>query len=210
MHYDAGWWIPSTITERRHPVASRRKGSAVIPQALAWGGKRRVVLQAGGHLGLWPILLAAQFRQVLTFEPDPENWACLCKNTARCDNIHVTFGALGERTGTVSMQRRRGSTGGHYVKQTDSGSVPLFTIDSLSLPCLDALFLDVEGYELAVVRGAEATLERCRPLLVCEENSTGARYGRARGDLAQWLAGWGYQQVQAYKRDLVFLAQKGA
>lgn len=204
MQHIAGWWIPSTVTERRHPVASRKKGSAIIDHALTYDNRRRVVVQAGGHLGLWPSRLSQYYGQVLTFEPDPENWECLRRNVAGLHNVHVTHGTLGERTGTASLGRKHQSTGGHYVKPAPSGSVPMFTLDSLGLPCLDALFLDVEGYEMAVLQGAAATIARTEPLLVCEENTAGQRYGHTPGDLARYLSQWGYTEVHRFKRDIVF------
>ena len=46
----------------------------------------------------------------------------------------------------------------------------MLTIDSLRLPRLDLLKADVEGMEQAVLEGASATIERCRPLLYVEND----------------------------------------
>lgn len=207
MQYVNNWWIPSTVTEPRHPVTSRRKGSAIIDHALTYDSRRRVVVQAGGHLGLWATRLSQYYAQVLTFEPDPENWECLRRNVAGLSNVTVTHGALGEREGTAALQRRANSTGGHYVKQAPTGSVPMLTLDSLALADCDALFLDVEGYEMRVIDGGVETITKYKPLMVCEENTACLRYGYAAGDLAQRLAHWGYTAVHRFKRDIVFTAR---
>jgi hypothetical protein len=41
-------------------------------------------------------------------------------------------------------------------------------LDALDLPKVDFIKVDVEGHELAVLRGAVATLERCMPTLLVE------------------------------------------
>jgi len=41
-------------------------------------------------------------------------------------------------------------------------------LDDFELPRLDMLKADVEGMELSVLKGAKATLERCRPVLYLE------------------------------------------
>jgi hypothetical protein len=42
------------------------------------------------------------------------------------------------------------------------------TIDSLDLRECDAIFLDVEGYEVSALRGASETIARTRPVLMVE------------------------------------------
>ena len=55
---------------------------------------RDVAVQAGGNLGLWPKRLAQEFRRVITFEPDPDNFAMLRHNAPE-RNIEAYQAALG-------------------------------------------------------------------------------------------------------------------
>jgi hypothetical protein len=42
------------------------------------------------------------------------------------------------------------------------------TLDSFGIPRVDLLKVDVEGYELEVLRGAELTLQRSHPTMMIE------------------------------------------
>jgi hypothetical protein len=49
--------------------------------------------------------------------------------------------------------------------------VPVITVDALDLTTCRLIKMDVEGAEPAVLDGARATIERCRPVLYAECNS---------------------------------------
>jgi len=54
-----------------------------------------------------------------------------------------------------------------YV-ESDMQPVVMVSIDSLALPRLDLLKVDVERMEMDVLVGARETIERCRPALMVE------------------------------------------
>jgi hypothetical protein len=62
----------------------------------------------------------------------------------------------------------------------------------------DAIKCDVEGAELDVLRGAQATLERDRPLVMLEiDQRWAARYGHTGEQVARFLTerGYGYERI---------------
>lgn len=144
--------------------------------ALPFCRERRVCIQAGGHAGLWPGRLAEYFSRVYTFEAEPILFQCLCLNTAHRSNIYPYARALGEFPGTVKL-RPHVSAGSWRVDPDGTHPVEQVTIDDVmersSYPDhknqVDAIFLDVEGYEAKVLRGAVKTIERCRPVVMVEE-----------------------------------------
>ena len=73
--------------------------------------------------------------------------------------------------------------------------------DADPVPPPDAIKVDVEGREGAVLRGAAETLAAHRPLLVVEVHEAGAAEGAAAGveaaDLREWLAARGYAVEEA-------------
>ncbi|MEL6324578.1 MAG: FkbM family methyltransferase, partial [Pseudomonadota bacterium] len=53
--------------------------------------------------------------------------------------------------------------------------------------------IDVEGAELSVLKGAEGLIRRDRPIIICEIDQHGARFGAEPTDLASFLEQLGYR-----------------
>lgn len=126
--------------------------------------KRRVVVQAGGCAGLWPVKLAEHFEQVYTFEPDPTNFKYLQANIADSPNISAFDCALSDTRKLVGLTRPKPKAG---LWQIDGeGEVQAVTLDDfLGDVVVDAIVLDVEGHEVQAWRGAERLIAKHRPLL---------------------------------------------
>lgn len=128
---------------------------------------RELVIQAGGNCGMYPLLHSKQFDIVFTFEPDPTNFHCLTHNCP--SNRIIKFNtAVGDKPeplylGTVTDQ----NVGMHKIGAGDTVVYSL-PIDSLGLDVVSLIHLDVEGYELPALRGAEQTIRRCRPTIAVE------------------------------------------
>lgn len=195
-----GWWIHDRAWGES-PIQPISLAESLIDRALAYCVNLTCVLQAGARIGMWPKLLAQRVEQVLAFEPDAANYECAARNLEGVANVTLMLAALGEGPRTALLQLSEQSDGLHHITSIASGStveVAMVTIDQYELPRCDAIFLDVEGYELDVLRGAEVTLRRCHPVLVLEENSLCERYGRKRGDLARHMARYGYRVAEEF------------
>ncbi len=129
-------------------------------------GKRKVVVQAGGNWGYWPLLLADIFETVYTFEPDSICFSALAANTARKKNVVRIQAALGFDRGLVGLDRQEKNTGNNRVNSV--GIYPTLRIDDLGLLECDLIYLDVEGQEYEALLGAVNTLFICEPLVIFE------------------------------------------
>jgi hypothetical protein len=70
-------------------------------------------------------------------------------------------------------------------------------LDSLGLPQVDALKIDVEGAELNVLRGAEKTINRDHPGILIEFSEDNTRqFGYEPGAIKDWLEARGYNTFQ--------------
>jgi FkbM family methyltransferase len=86
--------------------------------------------------------------------------------------------ALGARDGTLDLTvALSGCTSAvpednakYQSRVIEKRTVPMVTIDDEvgALGACDALFLDVERFEIAVLRGAIKTVERCSPVITVE------------------------------------------
>lgn len=164
--------------------------------------RRRTAIQAGGNVGIFPKRLNRFFGRVYTFEPDPENYACLQLNLAET-NVTSVQAALGAATGSVGMELSADNVGSHRV--AGAGSIPMTTIDAYDILDCDLIWLDVEGYELEALKGAVKTIEQCRPVIVVEDFGLSRKYGIPAGAAVDWLVERGYRNAGRLDLDVVMV-----
>lgn len=179
------YWPDSVGEDYRHALAH----VGGVEWAIQRCPKKRTAVQAGGNIGLWPRRLAEVFDRVITFEPDPVSRECLKLNVPT--SVIVSRYALGDVPGVCGIKHR--GLGSHRV--VEGQTVPVTTIDSLNLETVDYLQLDVEGYEWHALKGAAATIARCRPVIQLELRNFTEKYGRTDAAVRQMLAGFGYREV---------------
>jgi FkbM family methyltransferase len=206
MKFVKGWHCPDLLSGPGNYLQRWRDLWPVLQNEM---GKRqlRSAVQAGGHIGTWPISMAGFFRQVYTFEPDCENFCALVLNAQALDagcRLYPMRALLGCARGPGQLIVSEKSTGQHRVKAGAIGPIPTIRIDDLALPDCDLIQLDVEGCELHALQGAKATLERCRPIVVAEENKRCEAQGFRIGELASKLLDLGYIHRAAIGEDLIF------
>jgi FkbM family methyltransferase len=127
-----------------------------------------VCVQAGGCMGMYPRLLSEMFNRVYTFEPDPLNFMCLVYNCQK-NNIIKMQTALGHEHKLITVNRPSNTNGGvNTINEIDDAFIPMITLDSLNLDACGFIQLDVEFYELNVLRGALKTIEKYKPVISCE------------------------------------------
>lgn len=171
---------------------------------------RRVVVQAGGNLGLFPKRLAEDFRTVYTFEPDENLYRATVQNTPE-PNVIAINAALGCDRTPVSMvcKRRDGSNRAVHEGLTHVGPSPgtirQMLIDDLDLHDCDLIYLDIEGYELNALKGAQATVTRCHPAIAVEINRNITYYGMTAGHVRRWFYDNGYARIFTADSDELFV-----
>ncbi len=167
-------------------------------QLLRAGG---TVVEVGANIGTHTVplarALAAQQRRLLAYEPQPAMFQTLCANLAvnGIGNVAAQPAACGAEPGTLYFDapdyRSRGNFGGVAMQREAAAgrtSVRCLRLDDeLGGERVGLLKIDVEGFELEVLRGAAGTLARCRPLLYLENDR--AEQSQA---LIEWLWAVGY------------------
>jgi FkbM family methyltransferase len=166
-----GLWWPDFDVRCRNAVVT--ECAAAMPVVLPLVKEKRVCVQAGGNVGVYPIALAKVFDRVITFEPDSDNLNCLVTNASRPD-IDIHWAALGAEVGTCGILRIDTDNCGSY-KTLPGTAVPVLTIDGLNLDQCDLIWLDIEGAEADAINGARATIEKFSPIIVLEEKGLGAK-----------------------------------
>lgn len=159
------WW-PEFETEHHDVCEYMIRRVTDVDVALKEVRTRGIAVQAGGHVGLFPRQLSKYFSFVWTFEAIPQTADCLSLNLQHYPNVLVTNAALGEEMGKSIFAARR--SGRSRMDSTGDIFVDRVTIDSLSLPRCDLIYLDIEGSELRALAGAKETIEKYRPVIVLE------------------------------------------
>jgi FkbM family methyltransferase len=133
-----------------------------------------VCLDVGANMGIMTLALAqlAPKGLVLAFEASEANYTGLIRtiDASGLDNIILYNWLVGkESTRGSFVEDPAWRSSGHF-RPDPAGDRMMASIDSLDLPRVDFIKIDVEGAELDVLEGASNTIRRCRPTVMVEFN----------------------------------------
>lgn len=143
------------------------------------------VIDIGANIGLTAIALGdiCYRGKVAAIEPIPVTFDYLKKNiqNSRLNNISIHNFALGNREDSILMRGCNDFLAGAFIanqyqanKEHFKVTVPLYTLDkifnSLLLDRVDFIKLDIEGYELFFLEGAQEVLKNFNPIVYLEMN----------------------------------------
>jgi FkbM family methyltransferase len=164
------WWLPQSRGKMLRILwgTYEREQSRIFQEHVPAGA---TVLDIGAHVGYYTLLssvLVGMNGHVCAFEPNPANHAFLQRHVAlnHLDNVTVENAAVSDRNGTGSFAFGTGSGTGRL---SAAGALRVRTVrldDFCRERALQPGFLkiDVEGAELAVLRGA-GDVVRSRPVI---------------------------------------------
>lgn len=211
MYQAHGWWFPDQDTHFAGMLAKNiaKGGGPVYQQPVRRASvelceRRGLALDIGANVGLWSRELCENFDHVIAFEPVADFRACLIKNVV-APNFEVRACALGEQDTQINMIITTENTGHSHVDtgSIGSGSIPMYRLDSLNLPTVNYIKIDCEGYENTILRGAQETIMRDRPVMVVEHKKH-KDVGHVDVDQAlNTLISWGARVLTSVKNDYV-------
>ncbi len=205
MKQIAGYFVPDGEEHLEEYFASmdsyqpkqRERSLALVPN-------RRRALDIGAHVGLWTRGLVEQFEQVIAFEPVAEFRQCLRRNVVspRLTLIPV---ALGNHSGSVAIEIPSQQSGNAHVVDAcqQSRDMPICRLDDFEFGPIDYIKIDVEGYELDVLRGAEQTLRRWQPVVTLEQKTHAERYGHGQYEAVRFLEQVGATMLDRINDDII-------
>jgi FkbM family methyltransferase len=182
-----------------------------------------VVIEVGSNLGLHTVPMAkiVASGQVICFEPQRLIFHVLSGNLALNDlsNVHAHRLAVGEHGETITIESTDYDTPWNYGAfsvtagfssesrfpgELKSEPATVVALDEFpqtaGLERLDFLKVDTEGFELAVLRGADRLIARTRPTLFVENNNPATG-----DDLIRHIRGLNYDcywyRTERFQRD---------
>jgi FkbM family methyltransferase len=142
--------------------------------------------------------------RLIAFEPQQRVFQLLCANLVMngVTNALAFPDAVGAAAGTALIPKIDYSSAYNFGSVSASKTAPsdvlswddgqptrVVAIDDLALPACDFLKIDVEGFEAQVLRGAQATIARCRPVLYVENDRASQQ-----AELIALIDGMGFAQ----------------
>jgi FkbM family methyltransferase len=180
--------------------------------------KKRTAVDIGANYGKASLFFAEHFSKVVSFEVRKDLEECLRKNTTRHNNnVEVHMVGLGAKEETVLLLKEdRLLASGNYstglsrivdnrvpFKKHSDGDIK--TLDSFNLKDVDLIKIDVEGYELNVLKGAKQTIKEFKPLLIVEVRSDrNPETVAPRKELFSLIKELGYHLLDARTNDFIF------
>lgn len=210
--YNFGPWTTYTVGEHDRTWANivydwTNTFNAIILEHVR---EKTTVIQAGGWQGVYPFLLSNIFESVITFEPDPINFHCLTLNCQR-PNIYKFQAALGQTSGYTIMNiapdsgmnflEHKGALRWDKKFTLSKKQVMTLSIDDIGVSECGLIMLDVENYELFVLKGAIQTIEKFRPAVILEKGYDANNYSK----IHSLMTALGYANIIDLGKDVIYV-----
>lgn len=167
----------------------------------------------GDHTATYARMVGEKGR-VWAFEPNRIAFECLEYNMMRFKNVHTMQWALGDRSfgGFTIQDTNLGASQVAYSTTTGGDGTRVEELDHfddvMELTRLDFIKIDAEGWEPRILRGAEQTLRRFRPVVLCEINRPILeKNGSSAEEIFAFMAGLGYTVQAAEPENPITLPQ---
>lgn len=202
------WWMArnDAVSDELCEGMFEPNERAFLNCALAPG---MIVLDVGAHAGFYSLVaskLVGPSGRVIAFEPSPRERERLRRHLAinRCRNVTVEPVALGEAAGEADLlvfdRRTTGCNSFHLANAQGATPVrvPIRSLDDYlgeaSLPRVDFIKMDIEGGELAALRGGTRLFREMRPTLLCEiHDRRTAPWGYRAREIIDLVERWDYR-----------------
>lgn len=140
---------------------------------------QNVIVDIGANIGNHSLFFATHLESthIHAFEPFPKNIQVASQNLlAYKDRVTLHPYALSDSESLQKLYNSESNNhGGYSLEQLSDGRsfpvmdiIPTRTLDSYNIHDVTLVKIDVEGHENAVLRGAQETLRRCKPIVILE------------------------------------------
>ena len=198
-----GFWVPSADVHLQDWKQNNNfTQSKCLDKFLTFIEKNALkfnhVLDIGAWVGTWTMKINPFCGRVVAFEPDPLHYECLVKNVPEEVETHQL--AVGNDKKMISLSEDNFTQAKRVVGE---GNIPMVTIDSLNFTDVDLIKIDVEGYEMEVLKGADKTLQNVKYLMI-ELNNNSKKYGSSNLEIEKYLRKKGFRTMIKAWPDVVW------
>jgi len=137
-----------------------------------------IALDIGANIGNHSMFFSNRFRCVHAYEPNPRTHRLLEFNTDSTANVVCHQIGLGDVAGSFELKQDLANPGLASIKYSSASQgqlveIQVETLDELTLPEKEDICfikIDVEGFEVNVIKGGELTLRDLQPVVVLEQH----------------------------------------
>jgi FkbM family methyltransferase len=198
-----GFWVPSNDIHIEQwkagaPFTQNKCLNKFIKYCESQNKKMKTVIDIGAWCGTWAKAMEPFARKVIAFEPDKVHFACLQRNcTINCD---PRMEAVGEEVGEVSLTVDNFTQAKRVL---ENGTIRMINLDYMNYQDVDMIKIDVEGYEMQVLKGATNTLKNTKYLMI-ELNNNTKKYGSSNNEVEKYIQSLGFKLLIEHWPDKVF------
>ncbi len=212
MYNKHGWYFPDYDTHFAEMLDKNiAKGNLPVYQqpvrkrSFTYLKNNNFAIDVGANVGLWTKDMSEEFTFVWAIEPVEDFRQCLQKNIFN-NNVDIKPFALGAENTVIDMIITEENTGHSHVDidSLGKGTIPMHRLDDLNIPPLDYIKIDCEGYELNVLKGAEQTIKKHKPIIVIEQKFHKDVGHVDDGEAVTLLRSFGARQLDKVRNDLIF------
>jgi FkbM family methyltransferase len=198
-----GFWVPSHDIHIEQwkagaPFTQSQCLNKFIKYCESQNKKMKTVIDIGAWCGTWAKAMEPFARKIIAFEPDKIHFACLQRNcTINCD---PRMEAVGAEVGEISLTVDNFTQAKRVLEK---GTIRMVNLDYMNYQDVDMIKIDVEGYEMQVLKGATKTLENTKYLMI-ELNNNTKKYGSSNLEVEKHIASLGFKVLMDHWPDKVF------
>lgn len=172
--------------------------------AISYCQKKRLAIQAGGHIGVLPSHLSvSKFQQVVTFEADEHCFECLHENASRSISYNMHLGNSEKEVDLYYITPgRSGRITRYYREGAETFKSHQVTIDSMDFDNCDLISLNIGGNEAQALRGAVLTINAYRPVIYLEPHPSDA------DECDRFLLKRNYEIVSKSNTDRIYIPEE--
>ena len=202
------FWIPSNDEQiekwrkEGHPHMQDRCLNRLLTHCKVRNIKFKTILDIGAWCGTWSLAMQKYAENIFCYEPDKTHFACLEKNLESFNHVSLYNHAIGNEDGFVKLSEETATQNTRVIQE--KGDTKICTIDSLNLDNIDLIKIDVEGFEMEVLKGATETIKNVQYIMI-ELNNNTKRYGSSNLEIEKYLPTLGFKMLFKIWPDIIYI-----
>ena len=197
------FWVPSNDVHIEQwksgaPFTQNKCLNKFIKYCESQTKKMKTVIDVGAWCGTWAKAIEPFAKKVIAFEPDKIHFECLQRNCTI--NCTPRMEAVGAQLQEVSLTEDNFT---QAKRVNEKGNIRMITLDHMAYEDVEMIKIDVEGYEMEVLKGATKTLESVKYLMI-ELNNNTKKYGSSNVMVEKFIGDLGFKVLMEHWPDKVF------